>query len=155
MMGFIKPLIGVIALALVLAPNSSFLIFKEEPGPGLAVTLTFHIEFDLRAVMQGLAAVCATVGQAQVVDGESSRASALGQRVVGARLDDHPLTHPLHLARLQTDLRLQRSLPKLFPIHRLHTLSEHDLRLCISQTQIPSHTNIICMQNVYSLFIIL
>jgi len=92
--------------------------------------LTLHVELDLRAVVQRLAAVRAAVGQAQLPDGQPPQASILRQRVPGSRLDNHALAHPLHLPRVQAHLRLQDRLSKLLPHHRIHPPRERHLGLC-------------------------
>ncbi|KPP72423.1 carboxy-terminal domain RNA polymerase II polypeptide A small phosphatase 1-like [Scleropages formosus] len=76
-----------------------------------------------------LTAVGTTVGDAQAVDGEAPPLTRAPHRVLGARLDDHALPHPLHLSRLQVHLHLQGGIGILLRCHWLHLLGEEDLCL--------------------------
>lgn len=61
-------------------------------------TLTFHCELGLRAVMEGLTAVGASVGHGELVDGETVFSALVFDGVLGSVVDQHPLSHPLHLS---------------------------------------------------------
>lgn len=61
-------------------------------------TLTFHCELGLRAIMEGFTAVGTPVGHGQFVDGETVFSALVFQCILGSRVDQHPLPHPLHLS---------------------------------------------------------
>ena len=92
-------------------------------------TLTLHGELGLRAVVERLAAVAAAVGDGQLVDGQAVRAPLPFQAVLGPRVQQHPLPHPLHLPRVQAHFHLQRRLAKLFGGEGRHALGEEHLLL--------------------------
>lgn len=60
-------------------------------------TLTFHSELGLCAVMEGFAAVGASVGCGQFVDSETVFEALVFECVLGSRVDEHSLPHPLNL----------------------------------------------------------